>query len=113
MKRSKVNISKSYIEYLSKGKLEQILSLFAENGIVVSPVYGKKTAHDFYTQLFADTNNSELEIKGIFEDANSGNIALHFNYGWTLKNDSKVNFEVVDIIAFTEKDEIKTLTITL
>ena len=53
-----------------------------------------------YTELFTDTNNSELSIKGIFEDTLTGNIALHFNYQWTLRNNSHVNFEVVDILEF-------------
>jgi hypothetical protein len=104
-------ITKSYIEHLSNGDLEQVLNLFSENAVVISPVYGKRNYKDFYTELFADTNNSELEIKGIFEDAISGNIALHFNYGWTLKNNSQVYFEVVDILEFDESDKIMKLTI--
>ena len=106
----KIAISKSYIKYLSNGDLEQVLNLFAENAIVISPVYGERHFKDFYTELFMDTNNSDLKIKGIFEDAITGNIALHFNYEWTLKNNSQVNFEVVDILEF-ENDKIKKLTI--
>ena len=41
----------------------------------------------------------------------TGNIALHFNYHWTLKNNSQVNFEVVDILEFNDNDKIKVLTI--
>lgn len=108
---NRTTIAKSYIEHLSNGDLEQLLSLFAENGMVISPVYGKKNYRDFYTQLFADTNNSELSIKGIFEDATTGNIALHFIYQWTLRNDAKVDFEVVDILEFNENNKIKVLTI--
>lgn len=108
---NKTTIAKSYIEYLSNGDLEQLLNLFTENGVVVSPVYGKKNYKDFYTQLFADTNKSVLNIKGIFEDIETGNIALHFNYQWTLKNDSQVNFEVVDILEFSPDNKIKVLTI--
>ena len=39
---NKTAIAKSYIEYLSKGDLEELQSLFAEDGIVNSPVYGNK-----------------------------------------------------------------------
>ena len=108
---NKLAISKSYIEHLSNGDLEQILNLFAENAVIISPVYGKQNYMDFYTQLFADTNNSELHIKGIFEDAMTGNIALHFNYQWTLKNNSRVDFEVVDILEFDNDDKIEKLSI--
>lgn len=108
---NKTSIAKSYIEHLSNGDLESLLSLFAENARVVSPVYGEKNYKDFYKQLFADTNNSELSIKGIFEDITTGNIALHFIYQWTLSNNSRVNFEVVDISEFNEDNKIELLTI--
>lgn len=108
---NRIKIAKSYIEHLSNGDLEQLLNLFSESALVISPVYGNKNYKDFYTQLFADTNNSELSIKGIFEDAMTGNIALHFIYQWTLRNDSHVNFEVVDILEFDDDNKIKVLTI--
>jgi hypothetical protein len=104
-------VAESYIKHLANGDLEQLLDLFSENAKVISPVYGQKDYKDFYTQLFADTNQSELQIKGIFEDATTGNIALYFNYQWTLKNDAKVDFEVVDILEFDEGDKIEVLTI--
>ena len=107
----KTTIAKSYIDHLSNGDLPQLLDLFARDGIVISPIYGNKNYKDFYTELFADTNNSELHIKGIFEDAQTGNIALHFIYQWTLRNASEVNFEVVDILEFDEENKIKILTI--
>lgn len=108
---NKPEIAQAYIASLAKGDLQQMLGLFAKDAIVISPVYGKKDCKDFYTQLFADTQNSELHIKGIFEDASTGNIALHFDYGWTLRNRSKVNFEVVDILEFDENRKITLLTI--
>ena len=108
---NRINIARCYVEHLSNGDLEKILSLFGENAMVVSPVYGNKNYKDFYTKLFSDTNNSELSIKGIFEDAMTDSIALHFNYQWTLRNDSQVNFEVVDILEFDGDNKIKVLTI--
>ena len=108
---NRIQIAKSYIHHLAQGDLPRLLNLFAQNATVISPVYGSQNFNDFYTQLFADTNASELKIKGIFEDSETGNIALHFDYSWTLKNDRQVNFEVVDIIEFDAKDQISKLTI--
>lgn len=108
---NKGDIAKAYIACLAKGDLQGLLALFAEHAIVISPVYGKKNYKDFYTQLFADTQNSELNIKGIFEDAETGKIALHFDYGWTLRNGSKLNFEVVDILEFDQDNKITVFTI--
>lgn len=108
---TKSEIAQAYIAHLSKGDLQQLLVLFAENARVISPVYGEKNYKDFYIQLFADTQTSELSIQGIFEDAETGKLALHFDYGWTLRNGSKVNFEVVDILEFDENNKIAVLTI--
>ena len=108
---TKSEIAQAYIAHLSKGDLQQLLVLFAENARVISPVYGEKNYKDFYTQLFADTQTSELSIQGIFEDAHTGKLALHFDYSWTLRNGSKVNFEVVDILEFDETQKILELTI--
>ncbi len=108
---NKTTIAKAYIEHLSKADLSALLNLFSEDATVVSPVYGSKNYKEFYTQLFADTNNSSLKTKGIFEDAETGNVALYFTYQWTLKNDSFVEFDVVDILIFDNENKIKELTI--
>ncbi len=103
---SKKEIAKKYIEYLEQGKTECINELFSESGKVTSPIYGTMIARDFYKELNNDTFNSKLELKGIFEEENSNTIALYFNYNWTLKNNEIVNFDVVDIIEFSSKNEI-------
>ena len=82
-----------------------------ENGIVDSPIYGIKKAAEFYHGLNADTSNSELRLKGIFNQNNSNDLALYFTYKWTLKNNQKVEFDVVDIIEFDAENKIKKLKI--
>jgi hypothetical protein len=108
---NKAKIAETYITHLANGELEQLLNLFAENGRVISPIYGNQAHRDFYRKLFADTRSSGLTIKGIFEDASNGNIALHFEYRWTLRNGSQVHFEVVDILEFNDDNKIELLTI--
>ncbi|WP_186758559.1 nuclear transport factor 2 family protein [Echinicola salinicaeni] len=108
-KRTK--IARQYIEFLEKGDSDKIISLFAENGTVESPLYGKMKAAEFYKTLFSDTILSVLELKGIFSEKASNNLALYFNYKWTLKNNELADFDVVDIIEFNRSDEIKFLKI--
>lgn len=103
--------AQAYIDHLSNGDLTSLLGLFAEDASVVSPVYGTKHCKAFYTELFADTKESQLQVKGIFEDADTGHLALYFTYHWTLKNNSKVSFDVVDILEFDENDNIQKLII--
>ncbi|MGB5385730.1 MAG: nuclear transport factor 2 family protein, partial [Eudoraea sp.] len=70
-----------------------------------------KKADAFYRELSSDTTNSELHLKGIFEETNSNKLALYFNYKWTLKNKQKVEFDVVDIIEFDATNMISKLQI--
>lgn len=109
--KKKKEIAKQYIEFLSKGNAEGVISLFTEKGKVHSPIYGEKGASDFYKTLAEDTLNSELKLNEIFENANSGNIALYFEYTWTVKSGKIVVFDVVDIIEFDNQNKILELKI--
>ncbi len=107
----KNEIANRYLRYLESGNIEKVIDLFDENGIVESPIYGIKKAGEFYRELNNDTSNSELHLKGIFEQNDSNDLALYFTYKWTLKNNQKVEFDVVDIIEFDSKNKIKKLKI--
>ncbi len=108
---SRKEIAKKYIEYLDAGNLDQLLSLFTSDAIINSPIYGRKNYIEFYTDLFADTTNSSLTTKGIFEDHDAHQIALYFNYHWTLASKKEVYFDVVDILKFDSFNKITELTI--
>lgn len=107
----KKEIAKRYIAYLENGEVEKVISLFSDKGMVQSPLYGIKKASDFYNELANDTSNSELSVKGIFQEEDSNQLALYFTYNWTLKNNEKVTFDVVDIIEFDAQNKIDKLII--
>ena len=104
-------IANNYLKYLERGEINNVIDLFTEDGIVHSPIYGIKNATEFYPLLNNDTSNSEFILKGIFEHKNANDLALYFTYKWTLKNNKKVEFDVVDIIEFNAENKIKTLKI--
>lgn len=104
-------IALKYIQFLEKGETENIIALFSSTGQVNSPLYGIKNAKTFYTQLNEDTLNSKLVVNNIFENTATNSIALYFTFHWTLKNNKKVVFDVVDIIEFNQNNEITMLTI--
>ena len=101
----------AYLNYLEKGETAQIIHLFHPDGVVESPLYGTKNATDFYTQLATDTHQSIIHIKGIYEKKNASDVVLYFTYEWTLKNNQKTTFDVVDIIEFDAQMKIKKLKI--
>ncbi len=108
---TKRKIAEQYVQYLEQGNIQNIIELFSENGKVDSPVYGVKPAIDFYEELYNDTSQSKLTMLGIFEEEDTGDVALYFNYIWTLKNNKVVDFNVVDIIQFDDCNKITLLTI--
>jgi len=108
---TKKQIALKYLDYLAKGDSEEIIKLFDKNAIVDSPIYGIMKADEFYNQLTNDTSNSELELKGVFEENDSNKLALYFGYRWTLRNKEEVEFDVVDIIEFDSLNTIHKLKI--
>ena len=108
---TKKEICTLYIELLEMGEIEQLLTLFNKDGMVDSPIYGQRKAADFYRDLTNDTSNSQLKLLGVFEENGSNQVALYFNYKWTLKNNEIVNFDVVDIIEFDAQNKISKLKI--
>jgi ketosteroid isomerase-like protein len=106
-------ICKHYLDALNNGSLEKVLSLFAPNALVVSPLYGERPATTFYKELFADTNRSDTRLLHIFHST-GGNpaVALHFQYRWTLKSGKIVEFECVDVFETTpDRKQFTKLTI--
>ena len=108
---TKKEIAIHYLELLEKGTIEQLLSLFNEDALVDSPIYGLMPANQFYHDLANDTSNSNLKLLGVFEENDSNQVALYFNYKWTLKNNEIVKFDVVDIIEFNAQNKISKLKI--
>jgi len=109
--KSKTEVSKQYIQFLAAADLTSLINLFSADGFVVSPIYGTLPAKEFYDMLAKDTTQSKLTIKGIFEEPSSGNVALYFQYDWTLQHGRQVTFDVVDILTFDEENRITTLKI--
>ncbi len=108
---NKKEVATKYLEYLEKGEINLLIDLFDENGMVDSPIYGIKKAENFYRDLSDDTSNSKLILKGIFEQQDSNDLALYFNYKWTLQNNQVVEFDVVDIIELDDNNKITKLKI--
>ncbi|HOP48170.1 MAG TPA: nuclear transport factor 2 family protein [Desulfobacteraceae bacterium] len=106
-------ICRQYLDALNEGSLEKILSLFDQDAVVVSPLYGEMSAARFYKDLFADTGRSETRLLNIFHSVSgTPDLALHFHYLWTLKNGKTVEFECVDVFEISwDSNRIKRLKI--
>ena len=94
-----------------KGQMENVIGLFAADGVVESPLYGVQSADLFYKMLAEDTGTSKLKFDGLFFEKNSNRISLLFEYEWELKNGTTITFKVVDIIYLNENHKIEKLVI--
>ena len=85
--------------------------MFTDDGLVISPLYGKQPAKIFYKTLAADTNTSKVNFDGLFFEKDSNRISLLFEYLWELKDGKMIEFKVVDILEFNTENKIEKLTI--
>ena len=104
-------IIKNYFKALEVGSYENMMRLFTEEAIILSPLYGKMKTVDFYRDLFKDTSKSKITLLNIFKGDTEFIGAGHFLYEWILKEGTSTSFECVDIFRFTEEGRIKQLTI--
>ena len=85
--------------------------------IAASTAYGMKRFADqlaavFYTNLFADTRQSDITLLNIFESIeNNYTAAVHFKYHWILSDGTPTHFECMDIFKFDEQGKIADMTI--
>jgi hypothetical protein len=102
----------NYFKGLETGNKELVLSVFANNAKVHSPLYGDQQATVFYTKLFADTTQSDITLLNIFESTeNSYTAAAHFKYHWILRDGTATHFECVDVFKFDESGKVADMTI--
>lgn len=102
---------RTYLDCLVRADLSVLLGLFAPEAIVVSPLYGEMSAKHFYPDLFADTRTSVITLHTIFTNPVASKAVVHFHYGWTLADGSKVGFSCVDIFQFNANGQITRLEI--
>lgn len=108
---SATEIAQQYLQALGAGNMAEVVSLFAPEGMVHSPIYGHLPAREFYELLAGDTRESRLELLRVFEEPSASQMALYFNYHWLMANGEEVHFEVVDIIKLNAKRQITELRI--
>ncbi len=100
-----------YLKFLETSNYENLMSLFLDDAIVYSPLYGKVSAGKFYKEVFKDTLESNFTVINMFESSDPSFAAIHFQYDWVLSDGNEAPFEVVDIFKFSEEGKIIELKI--
>ena len=102
---------KKYLQFLEAGDYENLISLFSQDAVVHSPLYGQVAAVKFYKDLFEDTSESKLTLINIFAGEKENTAAVHFQFDWTLSDGTAAPFEVVDVCKFSSDGKIEELKI--
>ncbi len=103
------DIVHEYLDALQNSDYEKITSLFTEDAVVKSPLYGEMKAREFYRILFKETLSSRIDVIHIC--TRKGYAMAYFTYEWTVEDGSIHNFDCVDVFRFSEKGKIKELSI--
>ena len=77
-----------------------MVSLFAEDGVVHSPLYGARPARDFYPALFDDTSQANLTLKSVMSGTDRTGrttVSFWFHFDWRLPSGAAAPFDVVDV----------------
>jgi ketosteroid isomerase-like protein len=104
-------VTKAYLGALGNADYEALMSLFATDAIVVSPLYGEQAAAVFYRNLLQDSHRSELTFLDVFTNADTDKASLHFRYRWTMTDGTVVTFDCVDVFEFDDDHRITRLVI--
>mgnify|MGYP006269193761 CR=1 FL=1 len=92
----------AYLHLLEQGNASEMFALFTNDAVIVSPLFGKQPADQFYTNLFRQTSHSTIITHRIFESSDDW-MAAHFTYQWALANGQEVAFECVDLFKINNR----------
>jgi len=104
----------AYLRALTTADTDLAVSLFADDGIVRSPLYGHRPPAEFYRALFADTSQANLMLKAVMrgeDQAGQTTVSFWFHFDWRLPSGAAAPFDVVDVATLAPDGRIKELHI--
>lgn len=104
----------AYLRALSTADSGLAVSLFTDDGIVHSPLYGARPAREFYPALFADTSQANLTLKAVMrgqDQAGQMTVSFWFHFDWRLPSGTAAPFDVVDVATLAPDGKVKELHI--
>lgn len=114
MPTSAEDLVAAYLRALSAADTELAVRLFADDGVVHSPLYGPRPARDFYPRLFADTSQANLTLKSVMSGTDQSGrttVSFWFHFDWRLPSGAAAPFDVVDVATLRPDGKIGELHI--
>lgn len=105
-------VVRRYLRGLARADARAVLRLFAPDGEVLSPLYGRMRAAEFYPVLFAATARSRITLHHVLAGiADPSTLAADFDYEWDLADGTAARFRCVDVFTFGADTRITQLAI--
>jgi len=104
----------TYLSALREADVERVLSLFAPEALVHSPLYGVMAAADFYPALFADTSAANLELRSVMhgrDTSGARTMSFWFHFDWRLPSGAAAPFDVIDAVTLDDDGRFTSLHI--
>jgi hypothetical protein len=102
-------LSLQYHRAVKECDLDKVLSLFAPDGVMVTPLKGVCDPKNYHEWLFITIKKATIEVQNVFQALNGDiSICVHSRYKWLLNNDKVIEFGVVSVFEFTpDRKKIK------
>lgn len=104
----------TYLSALREADVERVLSLFAEDAVVHSPLYGVMAPAEFYPMLFADTSEANLALRSVMHGRDTSGVrtmSFWFHFDWRLPSGAAAPFDVVDAVTLDDEGKFASLHI--
>ena len=109
-----LELAEAYLGALGRADLTAMLSLFKNEAVVHSPLYGPVPAAEFFPALFSDTAESRLTLRGVMQGAAADGtllVSIWFHFDWQLPSGQRAPFDVVDVLELDSDGRIAALRI--
>lgn len=90
----------TYLRAVSTADVDLAVSLFTDDAVVHSPLYGPTAPRTFYPALFAETSAAHLTLLATMQGHDQQGatmISFFFHFDWRLPSGVAAPFDVVDV----------------
>ncbi|WP_176442528.1 nuclear transport factor 2 family protein [Noviherbaspirillum humi] len=105
-------MSLKYRIAVKERNLDAILSMFAPDAVIETPLRGTCKVRPYHEWLFENVKRSTVEVQNVFQALNGDiTIAIHSRYRWLLNNDKTIEFGGMSLFEFTpDRTKIRKMT---
>lgn len=101
-----------YLRAVQQHDYGAVIACFADDAVVVHPIFGRQPAAGFFQTLFAKTSADKLTVKTIFHCSdNPATAAVLFFDEWRSADGTEFKNDIVLIFDFDQGDRIQNLTV--